>query len=497
MSLLHAYFNLRNQQAFRRLLDNSHSSQAASSSGGKSWNRPSPLSSNTSTSIVDVNTRDSQGRTVLHLAASATDAAATEYIRMLLAHPAINVNLPDKESHWTALHRALYNGNVASALLLLQRQDIDTSLKDLEGYRPFDLYNSTVEGTKPSDEDRKRLELYTWGANRNAALGQGDGDDRTYPDQVVIERPDISEGNSLAERFEPVRVKNVVMAKLHTAVVTGESRNNLLLCGFGNSGRLGSVHHTQYNLLPVAGLPSTTILAVALGQDHTLALTSTGEIYSWGLNRLSQLGYVIESSTPGAKEEVQTVPRKVPGLRNKFIIGIAACRTASACWSNEEVWTWGTNSGQLGYDKAAQPVQISPRRVTKVSQPVLAVSITDTAMACLLQSHDVICLWNDGYFRINFPSQSFPSDISASRYRPPRAVPNTSIQKVTSCDNTFAALSTNGELFTFSLPAPNELTGREKERGGALVKPQRVWALRKQFSAVKVRLTFHPRVIKV
>lgn len=54
-------------------------------------------------------------------------------------------------------------------LLLLQRPDIDPSLKDLEGYTPFDLYNSTLNGTKPSLDD-KRAELFTWGTNRFVTL---------------------------------------------------------------------------------------------------------------------------------------------------------------------------------------------------------------------------------------------------------------------------------------------------------------------------------------
>jgi hypothetical protein len=105
---------------------------------------------------------------------------------MLLAHPRIDVNLQDVESHWTALHRALYNGNIAAAyvafrhfrcgdtqfatflsILLLQRGDIDTSLKDFEGYRAFDLYNTTVEDTMPGRRGTQSgFELYTWGSNR-------------------------------------------------------------------------------------------------------------------------------------------------------------------------------------------------------------------------------------------------------------------------------------------------------------------------------------------
>jgi hypothetical protein len=44
----------------------------------------------------------------------------------------------------------------------LQRSDVDTSLKDLEGHTAFDLYNSTVNDTKPDARDLK-TELYTWG----------------------------------------------------------------------------------------------------------------------------------------------------------------------------------------------------------------------------------------------------------------------------------------------------------------------------------------------
>lgn len=124
MSLLHAYFQLRNQQAFQRLLDGntrdrhgwSATSAGVSGSAGKSWSRPSPLSMGSVQ--CDINARDWLGRTVLHLAAASSEASGLEYVRLLLAQPSINVNLLDAESHWSALHRALYHGNIASAYVL-------------------------------------------------------------------------------------------------------------------------------------------------------------------------------------------------------------------------------------------------------------------------------------------------------------------------------------------------------------------------------------------
>lgn len=161
--------------------------------------------------------------------------------------------------------------------------------------------------------------------------------------------------------------------------------------------RLGPGQHTQYSLKPFPQL-NHTIVSVALGQDHTLALTKTGEILSWGLNRFSQLGYIVDGPTTGesfgrVEEPIQAVPRKIQGpLRKEIIIGVAASKGASACWTEMYVYTWGTNNGQLGrslfilnltlyltshvgYDKTAHP-QILPRKATRVTQPVLSISLT-------------------------------------------------------------------------------------------------------------------------
>lgn len=122
-------------------------------------------------------------------------------------------------------------------------------------------------------------------------------------------------------------------------------------------------------------------------------------------------------------------------------------------------------------------------------------------MACLLESHDVICIFNDATFKIkyvlcvstryhafkllhSFPTQTFPSSMPT--YRPPQAVRNASIKKVTASPNGdgFAALSENGELFLCTMGTRD---GNQQQPGrDSQVKVQRVWALRKQFSAVKV-----------
>lgn len=100
--------------------------------------------------------------------------------------------------------------------------------------------------------------------------------------------------------------------------------------------------------LPPSSLPAHAT-SVALGQDHTLALTAEGDVYSWGLNRFSQLGYAVDTAPGRTEDHVQLAPRRILGaLKKERVIGIAACKSASACWTDKDLFTWGTNSGQLG-----------------------------------------------------------------------------------------------------------------------------------------------------
>lgn len=125
MTLLHDYFNTRNLQAFQRLLDGgtdciqsaSSSSPSGSSYGGKSGNSSGGVISGQNYPTYDVNTKDWLGRTALHLACSSMESI--EYVRALLRHPQINVNLPDTESLWTSLHRALYSANLPAVYALI------------------------------------------------------------------------------------------------------------------------------------------------------------------------------------------------------------------------------------------------------------------------------------------------------------------------------------------------------------------------------------------
>ena len=109
--------------------------------------------------------------------------------------------------------------------------------------------------------------------------------------------------------------------------------------GADNYGQLGddSTAATKKSPVQVSGL--TGVVAVAAGENHSMAITSTGALYLWGRNDYGQIG---DASTTDRKTPVQS------NLTN--IVKIAAGGDFSAAVnSSGQLFVWGRdNKGQLG-----------------------------------------------------------------------------------------------------------------------------------------------------
>jgi alpha-tubulin suppressor-like RCC1 family protein len=530
---------------------------------------------------ADINSKDGFGRTLLHHAASSRQPNALEFVNVLLSIPFLDIYAQDTESGWTALHRALYFGNVAIAQALMLRDikdatDYTTSglhghagglikIKDHEGNSPFEVFGLTIgprtlvedartlaahatdnesansvdldqigaeeNGQRRSNRARINLlgdDVFAFGSNKNLSLGLGDEDDRQYPERIHLRRPEHllrrflqehvkektlparelsasfsslsgNQGLPALIRNQPLKIQDVVMSKLHTAIITNDPEANLFVSGFGPGGRLGTgdeVTRFSFACIEGGGLSGKRITAVALGQDHTIAISASGEVFTWGNNKFGQLGYSLPQSSAAGEAPVQLIPRQLYGpMKKEAIIGAAASTIHSAIFTSSALHTFGKNEGQLGLmdaDARSLEVQVIPRRVgVSVLQSAIAmVSAIDRATSILLENHDVIVLTHYGFTKVVFQLEGFTNYFLQGSYATRYDPAGNYVCKVTSGGNTICALSSFGEVFTIDVTKKVEstvgvsTTNPSKARN-ALPYPTRVWSIKKAHMAAR------------
>ena len=180
------------------------------------------------------------------------------------------------------------------------------------------------------------LRAYAWGNNANGQLGNGT----------------LSSGNVAGG----VTTTGVLAGKVLTALAAGES-HSLALCadgtlaawGYNNYGQLGVATTITSSSVPVAVIPSgalagKTVVAIAAGTSHNLALCGDGTLVAWGNNGSGQLG--------NAGTTTSSVPVAVNSsgaLAGKTIVAIAAGGSHSlALCADGSLTAWGDGGAALG-----------------------------------------------------------------------------------------------------------------------------------------------------
>lgn len=115
----------------------------------------------------------------------------------------------------------------------------------------------------------------------------------------------------------------------------------------------------SYEPTRVPGLPSD-IANVSAGHYHSLALTSQGQVWSWGRNKEFQLGHGLSH----VNRHLSNEPKKVEGLNQVKVQSVSASGViSSAVGDDGSLWVWGKSKrGQLGLGKGITEA-ILPSRV--------------------------------------------------------------------------------------------------------------------------------------
>ncbi|XP_060743908.1 RCC1 and BTB domain-containing protein 2 isoform X1 [Tachysurus vachellii] len=169
-------------------------------------------------------------------------------------------------------------------------------------------------------------EVYAWGYNNSGQVGSG----------------------STANQPTPRRVSSCLQNKVVVNIACGQLCSMAVLdngeiygWGYNCNGQLGLGNNgNQQTPCRIAALQGITVVQVACGYAHTLALTDEGFVYAWGANAYGQLGTGNKSN--------QALPVLI-NMDKERMVEVAACHTShtsSAKTQSGQVLMWGQCRGQ-------------------------------------------------------------------------------------------------------------------------------------------------------
>ncbi|KAJ1524442.1 hypothetical protein ONE63_010939 [Megalurothrips usitatus] len=204
--------------------------------------------------------------------------------------------------------------------------------------------NEVKMDTAPVDFSR----IYCWGNTANGELGLGG----------------IEENHILCPRELPFSsqdgssIQDIVCGGSHSLMLT--SKGEVLSCGNNDHGQLGrESHRTRPEL--VTSLSDYSIQMLACGGSHSLAVTKWGQLFSWGSDSSGQLGL---NSGSGDQWSAKTVKN----LALSVVVQSACGQNHSLALTNDgQLFSWGSNQfGQLGLGTTSDQENI-PMLVTSLA----------------------------------------------------------------------------------------------------------------------------------
>lgn len=369
---------------------------------------PSSLSKLSKTELCS---RDVFGRTILHLIIICN---RPDFLRHLLKNPETKIIIPktDYQNGWNCLHYIIFlkrfncykvlldylktvtpaaslsltNNTLFFDLIRCKDRDrttplqlLDNDFKDMIWVPEFvsetdeirfkyrfnredddeKQFTKKIRSSKDHhnwwDPKRSGSDVYMFGSNLNNNLGVGDSTDRLIPCRL----PGSYFVGEQSDMLAQPRFKAVKLSKNHSMVLTKDG--SLFSCGIGSRGRLGHGIESMSNCYRFKridffhdSIERKYVKDFAVSNDHSLALTHSNEIFTWGLNNFQQLGYklVAKSNNANFSEPFEAEPKPVNGgdIRKNSLTfkGTAVSRIHSLVFTKSEIFFWGLNIGQMG-----------------------------------------------------------------------------------------------------------------------------------------------------
>ncbi len=183
-------------------------------------------------------------------------------------------------------------------------------------------------------------QLYAFGNNRYGELGNAtnNGNNNPNPTPTAVTLPGATGP-----------VTQIAAGSVHSLALT--STGQLYAFGDNHHGQLGNTtNNGNDNANPTPTLvsfPSGTIARIVAGGDHNLILTSTGQLYAFGRNTFGELGSTVNNGTDGASPTPSQVT--LPPSAGSIAQIAAGTIHSLVLTSTGQLYAFGNNQyGELG-----------------------------------------------------------------------------------------------------------------------------------------------------
>lgn len=297
------------------------------------------------------------------------------------------------------------------------------------------------EGSKPSDGARGTL-LYTWGAGYHGQLGQS-----TY-------RKKCQRLPSLLDFDMPV--VQVACGGFHNALLT--ECGKVYTWGDGRKGQLGNLarkhnmlstpHIVEHNL----SICKISVAQVACGQYHTACVTTSGDLYTWGLGKFGQLGNGsrLDSRYPSMVNVDALSQRLKAGTRPRF--KMVSCGDRHTCAITRDnmgskLVTFGSGQhGQLGHPNPPNLNEridyLQPKVVEVLDEHVVLTVDAGATHTAAITENGAVWIWG-------FGESLHPKEFSNIVETPRQVKLNQPAKQVVCGQSHVLILTISGDVYSF------------------------------------------------
>ena len=282
-----------------------------------------------------------------------------------------------------------------------------------------------------------------WGLNTDGRLGVGD---TASPVNWAKAVTGIPSGDT---------VTGLAAGGTHSLILAGGKVYAAGSDRFGQLGQGGTNRVNRSSFIQVFA-PTSRVVAVAAGGNHSLALTELGDVYACGDNTYGQLGNsTLVSSANWIKVSIQYPST---GLSPKIVSVVAGADHNLAVDEDGGVWVWGRNNyGQLGKGTRTKaegtPSELNLGKINDSDEDVVAESVAAGFSHSLILTTDGEVL---GFGRNN-SGQTGQSATSSVVLVPTLISGLSGIRSIAAGTDSSFAIAESGQLYSWGYNSYGEL----------------------------------------